>query len=133
MSECPVAKLETSYRECIAQLVAEEPSTGINYQDESRLTVEHAVNKFNDAAREAEAIFLKHRLTAANKNPEWVLLQEIEELTVEIKQKDEVIKNCLLQLKQWQQNLYELNKICFGKIPPPTPLPPTPNNSQTRK
>lgn len=116
MADSPVAKLEVAYRECLAQLVPEEPSTGITYQDESRLTVEHSVVKFVDMAREVEAMFLKQRLTAANKNPEFVVMQEIEELTQEIRQKDEVLKNLHLQLKQWQQKLHELNKGPTGKV-----------------
>ena len=127
-SESIVEKLEDAFIECITPTIADEASHGISYQDESRLTVDHAITKFFDLAREAEAMFLKQAASVAAKNPEAVLKQEIEELNVELQRKDDVLNNCHKQLKQWQARLNDITKGKLAKaqgLSTPQNLPPT--------
>ena len=108
-SESVIDKFEAAFHDCLAPLVANEPSLGITFQDEPRLSVEHAVTKFLDLARETEGMFVKHKVAASMKVSENILRHEIDELAREIQHKDEILKNNFLQLKQVQAHLRELS------------------------
>ena len=134
-SESIVERLEDAFIDCITPPIANESSHGISSsQDETRPSVEHAITKFFDLARETEAMFLKQGALVAARNPETTLKQEIEELHAELRHKDEVLNRYHALLKQWQARLNEItkgkttNKVTVAALPSsniPPNLPPT--------
>ena len=100
-----VDELETSFRACIAPLVANDASAGVTYQDEQRPSVEQAVNQFVEYVRKTEAYFQKQRATTAARCPELALQEEVDELEAELRRKDVVLQEHLNKLKQWQATL----------------------------
>ena len=119
-SESIIDKLEDAFIDCLTPCISEETSHGITQQDDSRISVEHAVTKFFDVAREAEAMFVKQGASVAAKKPEAVLRQEIEELQAELRHKDEVLNKFHAQLKLWQTKLNEISKGQPSKLQVPT-------------
>jgi len=116
-SESLVDRMQDAFINCITPLITDESSHGINYQDETRPSIDHAITKFFDLARETEAMFLKQGASVAAENPEAVLKQEIEELNVELRHKDEVLNRYQSLLKQWQARLNNITKGKITKVP----------------
>ncbi|KAL4231050.1 Mediator of RNA polymerase II transcription subunit 28 [Mactra antiquata] len=101
--------LEASFVNCLSLLTTQEQ---INVQDseETKTSIENAMQKFFELSRQTEAFFLRKRMLISFQKPEQNLSEDMESLRVELARKEQLLerhterlKRCQLLLQQQQQ------------------------------
>ena len=106
-----IDEFEIAFQDCIMPLVTEDVAVGLTYQDEQKTTSEFLTKNFIELSRRTEAYFLKQKALLAHKHPELVLQEEVDELELELKRKDDVINSHYARLKQWQNTLKDMKSV----------------------
>jgi len=105
-----IEKFENSFRDIVNTFVSENSANVLVHQNDQRPSVEHSVLKFLELANETESFFLKQKATIALTQPELILQEEIQEMTEDLKRKDEVIENHRNKLIEWRKTLVTMQQ-----------------------
>ena len=105
-----IEKFENSFRDILNTFVSENSASVLVHQNDQRPSVEHSVLKFLELANETESFFLKQKATIALTQPELILQEEIQEMTEDLKRKDEVIESHRNKLIEWRKLLVSMQQ-----------------------
>lgn len=93
-----------SYVDCFG-LLTKTNYNNISENDGFKLSVDQNIQKFLNSARKMENFFLKKRLLLASQKPEDLIIEEIKFIELEIKNKDQAIKQFYDKLEIWKNML----------------------------
>ncbi|KAH3785032.1 mediator of RNA polymerase II transcription subunit 28-like [Dreissena polymorpha] len=93
--------LESSFLNCITLMTSQEP---FNVQDaeETKTSVENAMQKFLELSRQTEAFFLRKRMLISFQKPEDLVKDEINDLKTELARKEQLLDKHAEKLKRCQ-------------------------------
>ncbi|KAG8197993.1 hypothetical protein JTE90_029387 [Oedothorax gibbosus] len=112
-----VEDFEKAFQDCVAALTNQDLHNARD-SDEIRTSVDLTVQRFLDISKQMDCFFLQKRLLLSVQKPEHLLVENIQELSAEVKRKDELIEKYTAKIQTWQ-NL--LNQDVPGT---PRPQPP---------
>ncbi|XP_060573545.1 uncharacterized protein LOC132731386 [Ruditapes philippinarum] len=96
-----IDELESSFLNCLSLLTTQEQ---INVQDseETKTSIENAMQKFLELSRQTEALFLRKRMLVSYQKPEQQLVDDIENLKGELARKEALLEKHTERLKRCQ-------------------------------
>ncbi|KAL3865151.1 hypothetical protein ACJMK2_006772 [Sinanodonta woodiana] len=97
-------ELESSFHNCLA-LMTDEEHFNVQDSDETKTSIENAIQKFLDLSREMEEFFLRKRLMLSHQKPEQLLSDDIFDLKFELSRKEQILEKHMERLNKCQMIL----------------------------
>lgn len=117
-----VDELEASLLNCLSLLTTQEQ---INVQDseETKTSIENAMQKFLDLSRQTEAFFLRKRMLVSFQKPEYLVNDDINDLKAELLRKEALLEKHSERLKRCQMILQQQGAAPGQPMQQPHPVP----------
>ncbi|KXJ16181.1 mediator of RNA polymerase II transcription subunit 28 [Exaiptasia diaphana] len=110
MAEDLVSSLERSLQSCITLLGVDSLEKLKSQNIDNKAGVEAAISRFLECAKQLEEDFLKKQAYVRVQHPDESLKQEISQLRMEIKQKEEVLGKLSEKVSNWTKVVDDLQR-----------------------